>query len=476
MVPDSQRDPMPSRHRRPPRRWPGWKWPALIVGVLVVGLAAAATVRWTGQQNVAERRDVAVGQHSASPGAPRKSTMTLPPAAPGSSAAPRRTAPATPTCPASTGAATVTVGPGGRYSTIQSAINAAGAGDTIEIAGGTYHEAVTLTRSGSPGAYLTLRAKAGAVVTIDGRNTLPTSSQGLLTIDGARYIRISGLVIVNSHEHGIYAGHTSHVIISNSKVSHTQDGGIFVGDGSSAVLTCNSVDHANAAASGGDTGAAANEAISLFNVAGFEVKDNTVFDSYEEGIDLKNGTNSGTVRNNQTFRNVGPNIYLDGASDVKISANRVYGATGSSKAGIVLGVESGGSSQNVQIYNNVIHDNAGGGIDMWIGHYSGVQIFYNTIYANGRAAIRANAGVVSDSVARDNIAYDNPLTSVPGVTLSGNLTIDPEFVNLATGDVRLGPRSPALNHGSAATAPATDFAGNRRPIGSAPDLGAYESG
>lgn len=467
---------MPSRHSHP-SRWSGWRGPALVVGVLVVlGLAAVITVNWPDQQqNVAERRAAAGGRDSTRPGVSRAPPMTLPAPAPGRSATPPRT-PATPACPVPAGAATLTVGPGARYSTIQSAINAAGAGDTIDIAGGTYHEAVTITRSGTAGAYLTLRAKAGAVVTIDGRNALPTSSQGLLTIDGARYIRISGLVIANSHQHGIYAGHASHLIIENSKVSQTQDGGIFVGDGSSAVLTCNSVDHANAAASGGDTGAAANEAISLFNVAGFEVKYNKVFDSNEEGIDLKNGTRNGTVRNNQAYRNVGPGIYLDGASNVKISANRVYGATGSSKAGIVLGVESGGSSKNVQIYNNVIYDNAGGGIDMWIGHYSGVQIFYNTIYANGREAIRANAGVVSDSVARDNIAYNNPLTSVPGVTLSGNLTIDPEFVDLATGDVRLSARSPAINHGSAANAPATDFAGNRRPIGSAPDVGAYESG
>lgn len=40
--------------------------------------------------------------------------------------------------------ATLTVGLGGTYSTIQAAVDAAGNGDTIEIAAGTYREQVTV--------------------------------------------------------------------------------------------------------------------------------------------------------------------------------------------------------------------------------------------------------------------------------------------------------------------------------------------
>jgi VCBS repeat-containing protein len=60
------------------------------------------------------------------------------------------------------------VGAGSHYATIQSAINAASAGGTIVIAGGTYAEALSVTKG------ITLKAAAGANVVID-----PTSGDGL---------------------------------------------------------------------------------------------------------------------------------------------------------------------------------------------------------------------------------------------------------------------------------------------------------
>ncbi|WP_178379959.1 right-handed parallel beta-helix repeat-containing protein [Cryptosporangium aurantiacum] len=373
--------------------------------------------------------------------------------------------------------ATLTVGAAGRYRTIQAAVDAASAGDTIEIAGGTYSEVVTIRTSGRPGAPLTLRARPGATVILDGRRTLPSpsgSARGLITLDEQEHVRLSGLTVRNSRRHGIYAGFASHVVIENSEVSYAADGGILVGDGSDVVLTCNRVHHNNAAARGGDIEAAANEGVTLYNVSDFEIAYNRVYANDEEGIDVKNGTRGGSIHHNDVYRNNGPNIYVDGASDVRIHANRIFDARGPTKAGIGLAVESGGTARNVDIYNNVIHGNPGGGVDFWIGSYADVRVFYNTIYRNGRAAIRALGGGVSDSVARDNIAYGNPLPRVPGFVLERNLTTDPRFVDLARGDVRLRPGSAAIDAGSRRTAPATDFTGAARPAGSAPDLGAYE--
>ncbi|MBE0533285.1 MAG: right-handed parallel beta-helix repeat-containing protein [Rhodospirillales bacterium] len=64
------------------------------------------------------------------------------------------------------------VGAGSHYATIQSAIDAAPAGGTIVIAGGTYAEALSVTKA------ITLKAAAGANVIVD-----PVSGSGL-TIDG----------------------------------------------------------------------------------------------------------------------------------------------------------------------------------------------------------------------------------------------------------------------------------------------------
>jgi parallel beta-helix repeat protein len=335
----------------------------------------------------------------------------------------------TASCPSSTGKATLTVGSGGQYGTIQAAVNAASAGDTIEIAGGTYRESVDVNKSGSAGAYITLRAKAGQTVTLAGGNGLPasgSSNRGLLTLDNSRYVKIDGLTITGSHQHGIYAGQASDLVIQNTTVTGSQDGGILVGDGSGITIACDRIGGNNAAAAGGDIGAAANEAVTLFNVSNFSVTGNSVFGNHEEGIDVKDGTHDGTIRGNQVYQNNGPNIYVDGASNVQISANHVYSAKGSSKSGIGLAVESGGSASNVDIFSNVIYSNPGGGVDFWIGTYSDVQIYSNRIYNNGQAAIRVSGGTVTGSGARNNIVYGNPLNSVSGFTMSGNVTTNPD--------------------------------------------------
>lgn len=373
----------------------------------------------------------------------------------------------------------LTVGEGGRYPTIQAAVDAAVPGDTVQIAGGTYREVVNFRKSGSPGAFITVKAKNGEKVIVDGSGVLPaisTAARGLLTLDRRQYIKISGLTVTRSNRHGIYAGHASNIVVENSEISYARDGGILVGNGSDVTIDNNRVHHNNAAAESGDIERSANEGVTLFQVTGFEIKNNTVFENEEEGIDVKNGARDGAVHDNNVYRNNGPNIYIDGANDVRVYNNNVHDAKGQTKSGIGLAVESGGSARNVSIFNNVIHGNPGGGVDFWIGRYEDVQIVNNTIYDNGKTAISARDGTVSDSAAINNIAYGNALKSVAGIAMEHNLTSDPDFVDVAKDDVRLKAGSAAIDTASAAKAPAFDFTGGARPVGSGPDIGAYEYG
>jgi hypothetical protein len=61
---------------------------------------------------------------------------------------------------------------------------------------------------------------------------------------------------------------------------------------------------------------------------------------------------------------------------------------------------------------------------------------------------------------------------------TGTITADPQFVNYqanGTGDYRLKSTSPAIDKGTATSAPTTDIDCYARPRGAAHDIGAYES-
>ena len=81
---------------------------------------------------------------------------------------------------------------------------------------------------------------------------------------------------------------------------------------------------------------------------------------------------------------------------------------------------------------------------------------------------------------RDNLFYGNPAGDLAsgsvaaGLSYDGNLVADPLFVNRQTGNYRLSAGSPALGRAVAAYSLNSDLDGATRPLGGAPDLGAYE--
>lgn len=399
--------------------------------------------------------------------------------------------PATPTAPAAVPhvATTLTVAKDGTgtYTTIQAAATAALPGDTVEIAAGTYQEAVKPASSGTAGAPITYKNRAGDKVIIDGKKSL-YSTNGLVNLDGKSYINMSGISVLNSPKHAIYGYQVSNINLDQIEVGASSDGGIvFIGgtsgsNGNNVVISNSDIHNTN------DKGtSAANEAISINNINGFEVKNNKVYNCGEEGIDAKYGATNGTIHDNQAYNNRGPNIYLDAATNTKVYNNIARNATNNTKAGIMLAVESYASVKkldNIDIYNNQLINNQGSGIVFWKENskytISNVRIINNVMYGNSKNGINfASSGFTGTNVIRNNIMTGNTGTAIggstTGFTLSNNLTSgNPLYVNPTTGDFHLQPGSPAIDTGSAALAPAFDFAGSARPQGAGYDMGVYE--
>jgi hypothetical protein len=85
----------------------------------------------------------------------------------------------------------------------------------------------------------------------------------------------------------------------------------------------------------------------------------------------------------------------------------------------------------------------------------------------------------SGNVVANNLVYGNANTiSMKVGSATGIITADPQFVDFqanGTGDYRLKSNSPAVNKGTATSAPTTDIDGIGRPRGAAHDIGAYEN-
>lgn len=119
--------------------------------------------------------------------------------------------------PTGTGTGTIT----SPYGSIQSAVNAAAAGDTIYLRAGTYAPTanIQITKSGTATKPIVLRPYQSEKVILNGENmpgtpygldeSLPNGERGILHIEDANYWQFYSLELING-PYGIYARDASH--------------------------------------------------------------------------------------------------------------------------------------------------------------------------------------------------------------------------------------------------------------------------
>jgi hypothetical protein len=289
------------------------------------------------------------------------------------------------------------------WRTIQHAVDSVPAGATINVETGTYNEIVTITRSGSKAAgFITLTAAASQLPVLDGTGLgVPNGEGGLITIQDASWIRVSGFEIrhftsssADDVPVGIYvAGSGGHIELLYNHIhdivtSVTSSDGDALGIavyGTEApaalrhiVIDSNELDHLV-------TGFSESLAISG-NVMLWQVTNNLIHDNDNIGIDIAG------------FEQTAPDPEYDVAREGLVQGNTVYNITSS---------------------NNPAYQGSLGADGIYVDGGTEITIQQNLVYDDdiGIELASEHSGHKStDVIARDNLVYGSNLV---GITIGG---------------------------------------------------------
>jgi hypothetical protein len=154
--------------------------------------------------------------------------------------------------------------------------------------------------------------------------------------------------------------------------------------------------------------------------------------------------------------------------------------------GILLDSNGANETENDLVENNFFGDAGVAGFALRGGtdeYFDGVTVRYNSgglitpqTVQSQLSNIRWYANLADDiGTCRSGIDYQYNVVATGGCGPT-DLTAPTGFVDYASGNLHLKAGAAAINHGKPGSYPATDYDGNNRPQGGAPDAGAIEAG
>ncbi|MBD2513690.1 right-handed parallel beta-helix repeat-containing protein [Nostoc sp. FACHB-973] len=372
------------------------------------------------------------------------------------------------------------------FRTLQRAADLTNPGDTVLILNGEYKNSpqagavLSIKRSGTANAWIKFKAYPGHFPKIR-HNTW----NGVVISNGASYIEVNGLEVIGNNQN---VDHEEAIRKKDRSDPLTNGNCIYINGrtgNSHHVNILNNKVH--------DCGAVGIAAIQTDYVT---ISNNTVYNNawYSpyggSGISVMNIWN---LDNNQGYKTF--------VTNNRTYKNRMYvpwfqSGTLADGNGIIVDVSSGYKGR-VLVANNISYSNGGSGIhshasnrvdivnntaylnnlvkavkkgEIYAGYSDDVKIFNNIIY--GAPGFRVNSSYKNTNVIYDYNIY--PKGSIIEAIGPHDIIADPQFIDPGASDFRVKSTSPAIDSGLRWSGLTTDFLGNPRVRGSAPDRGAYE--
>src|SRR6266536_1723447 len=317
------------------------------------------------------------------------------------------------------------------FCTIKPAASQATAGQTVQVASGTYPELVTVSNSGAPGSPIVFSAAPGASVTVSGQ------ANGF-KLAGKSYVTIQGFTVANTSSYGFYvSSSSSNVIVSGNTVSNIASNGIYVNTLSNVTVSGNTV--SNTTSYGIYNRSSSNVTISGNTVSGTQShaiyvspssSNVTVNDNQVSGITgygfWANSSSGVTVSGNTISNTSNYGLHVDTSSNVTVSGNDVSFAGQRAVDLIKYGIKLTDTTNSL-VSGNVSHDNSNDGIFL-DATTTGVRVAGNEAFGNARGYSRAAPGIdvrgYNNTVDR-NISHDNEDSGFQFYTGShDNLVVD----------------------------------------------------
>jgi hypothetical protein len=403
-------------------------------------------------------------------------------------------------------------------------------GDTCQVRGGTYNEAVIIRTHGTAAAPITFKAYPGELPIIDGQNARPGRWSGLLESWGD-YVVFDGFEVRNSLGFGVeIAGRYN--VARNCNVHHIVDMGVLL-RGDYALAERNRVwESARMVVATGtgmwSTGMSAARDLANGITDGAVMRGNVVYHNWGEGLSTFEATGT-VIEDNVVYDNWAVNIYISDAQGVLAQRNRAYATDYSAKfakglpnvpmiypcnnasaqaadkcRGIPLGIGLSNETtklplKDVQLINNIVY---GAPLGMWTQDGAGLPVVnlliaHNTLvnapgtlgfaqapYVNVRflnnIVVQDNAAVAPAGPLPAGISVANNLYSRGPTLGAGDIAADPKLArvgSLAAEQLSADwfkplPVSPAIGNGMAVKEVAQDWFKALRPA--RPTIGAIE--